>query len=173
VIHNLDVKDAAGFSATDEQPSDIGDISIVNPSELDYAFAECVKGAGYADYSVDYFGTLVLKGPTGAESEIERGVRHNCDFTQQLAMSNSALLSSREREYVYDYYRQWLVPCLALAGYPIHGAPSREEFISDWLTPGWWSPYDSIDLEPGAAARFGLQKQCPSMPPALQSRLEG
>jgi hypothetical protein len=173
VVHNLDGNTAIDSPTAEQRPTDVGDIRIVNPTELDFAFAECVKGAGYADYSVDYFGTLILRGPTGTESEIERGVRHNCDFTHQLAFSSTALLSSREREFVYDYYRQWLVPCLALAGYPIHGAPSREEFINDWLQPGWWSPYDAIALEPGASGRESLRKQCPPLPPALETRLAG
>jgi hypothetical protein len=86
---------------------------------------------------------------------------------------DESLLTIEERDYVYDYYRQWLAPCLTLAGYPIHGAPPRSKFIADWLKPGWWSPYDSIDPVPGAADLARLKKKCSPLPPALQYRLAG
>jgi hypothetical protein len=170
-LQNLNGDWDTDSSLTDRHASYDGDIRIAEANTLDIAFAKCVGDAGYAEYSIDRFGTLSISGPPAAESQIERGVRHYCDFPHQFSEPSTALLSSKEREYLYEYYRKWLVPCLAVAGYQVSDLPTRSAFISDWLTPGWWSPYDALQPVPIMKNMAFLHAKCPALPPAMASRV--
>jgi hypothetical protein len=170
-LENLNGRWDTDALRSDGQSSNDGDIRIAKASMLDVAFAQCVSDAGYAEYSIDRFGTLSIPGPSAAESQLERGVRHYCDFAHQFSEPGTALLSSREREYLYEYYRKWLVPCLALAGYRVSDQPTRSAFISNWLTPGWWSPYDALLPVLTTSNSAVLHAQCPALPPAMASRV--
>lgn len=59
------------------------------------------------------------------------------------SIGDSALLSRAQLDYIYDYYVEWLVPCLQHGGYEVSGAPTRDEFID---AEGAWSPYDEVTV---------------------------
>jgi hypothetical protein len=47
-------------------------------------------------------------------------------------------LTDAQLEYIYDYYADWLVPCMVNHGYTMTDAPSRDDFVA---SQGFWSPY--------------------------------
>jgi hypothetical protein len=48
-------------------------------------------------------------------------------------------LTPAQQDYLYDYYQDWLVPCLADHGYAMFDVPEREAFVA---APGVsWNPY--------------------------------
>ena len=57
--------------------------------------------------------------------------------------------SSEQIEYLYNYHRSWLVPCIESRGIAVDDAPTRAEFAAN---AGQWDPYTSVARDdPGAA----------------------
>jgi hypothetical protein len=51
--------------------------------------------------------------------------------------------TDEQLEYLYDYYRSWVIPCLALSSVEISSVPTREQFLSgNW---SGWTPYDHAE----------------------------
>lgn len=68
--------------------------------------------------------------------------------------------------YLYDYFDQTLVPCIALHGGEVVDAPSRQEFFELF---GGWSPYTSMraaDTQRIFSDKTVL-RDCPPMPPGM------
>ena len=49
-------------------------------------------------------------------------------------------LSRAQLDYLYDYYRSWVIPCLALDSITVSSVPTRSEFSRDFWQG--WNPYD-------------------------------
>lgn len=58
--------------------------------------------------------------------------------------------SRAQLDFIYDYYRDWLIPCLSTVGYTVTDAPTREWFV---LRNGQWNPYWALPL-PNDGARY-------------------
>lgn len=70
-------------------------------------------------------------------------------------------LSKAQLGLLYEYYTQWLIPCLESQGVGISPPPTREKFISDGVTH--WDPYTYA--VGGPKARFDrLVSTCPRRP---------
>ncbi|MDO7881690.1 hypothetical protein [Antiquaquibacter soli] len=78
-------------------------------------------------------------------------------------------LSEDEREYLWQYFDGFLVPCLILHGYSVHGMPGRESFLaSEYLA---WEPYGTLTPAPLTPQEWQwLDAQCPP-PPLLRQWL--
>lgn len=67
--------------------------------------------------------------------------------------------------FIYDYYRDVLIPCLQLQGLDVGVAPTREEFAG---VPGFlpWDLYSGLgaDLPPSRA--YEIIQRCPPLPRA-------
>lgn len=63
------------------------------------------------------------------------------------AMYLGVRLSRAESEYLYDYYQEWVIPCLTLEGYSVISVPTREEYLGEFSFG--WVPY--YNLAPGLA----------------------
>lgn len=62
--------------------------------------------------------------------------------------------SEQQVDYLYDYYSDWLVPCLELHGLAIDQAPTKSEFVAGLAS---WSPYDSLTPETLVASDNALR----------------
>jgi hypothetical protein len=76
----------------------------------------------------------------------------------------SGLLGAKQRAYVYEYYVQWLVPCLSTRGQFLKNAPTKDQFTAAWQSSGWWTPYEVLMSRPSAAELAKLEGECPPMP---------
>ena len=75
-------------------------------------------------------------------------------------------LSTDELNATYDYFQDWLVPCLESRDYHLPLAPQRHEIASE---PGYlsWDPYSQLGARITDDAVAALQDECPSVPPWL------
>ena len=72
-------------------------------------------------------------------------------------------LSTDELNATYDYFQDWLVPCLEAHDYHVPLAPQRDEVAS---VPGYlaWDPYTQLGARITDDAAAELQKNCPDVP---------
>lgn len=64
-------------------------------------------------------------------------VFYQCVSANQRIPAND-LISAGQLDYTYDYYADWIVPCMWQHDIPVHDVPTREEFAASY---GQWSPY--------------------------------
>ena len=140
----------------------------VDQFEAGAAFAACMVQRGWPDYS---------SGDTGysyqdislVDSAPERLDWYEC-FAAYPVDSKYTLRSVEQFDFVYDYYQDILIPCLAENGHPLTAAPTREEFRTSWdqwsgpLFPFLWNPYYEVRRQ-GAVDTNDLEKLCPAVPP--------
>lgn len=77
------------------------------------------------------------------------------------------LLTRTQLDYLYDYYANWLVPCLAMHGADTPQLPSRTSFAEQ---QGWWQPYQEVAIigdRVDDATYRQWQEECPSYPGGL------
>ena len=68
------------------------------------------------------------------------------------------MLTDEQRDYLYDYYIQWVVPCLTLNGYELNDdyIPDRARFMG---AAGDWSPYYAIVSGPSFSMTSGMAEE--------------
>jgi len=73
--------------------------------------------------------------------------------------------TTAQLSFIYDYYRDILVPCLQTQGLDVGYVPPREEFAGEaGFAP--WDPYSELgaDLPPSRATE--IRQRCPALPDA-------
>ncbi len=140
-----------GFTPGSERPV-VAVERYVTVEEQAEVLRSCVADAGYE------------LGGNGSASQAEAIYRCNARFP--IDPSVFGLYGAAELGFIYDYYLDGLIPCLAARGFAPDRLLSREEFLEPTTTLFIWSPYDEIPLE-----RFDLEylgSVCPAMPPELR-----
>jgi hypothetical protein len=118
--------------------------------------AGCMNAAGYADYAATRSG---LTYPSRGD-DAETLALYTCIGRYPVQADFSAYANKQQLEFLYDYFRDWLVPCLAAEGYPVPGtAPTREVFTEFTVQPRW-NPYNALLTQPTA----GVRERCPASP---------
>ena len=135
------------------------------------AFETCMLGSGYQNGST-YSRDVTARNPTDFffqvnESNTETACRHTAGAMFIPSDPYSGLLGASQRDYVYDYYEHFLVPCLAAHGLYLVGSPTRSQFSSAWEDPGWWTPYESLNSRPTDDDLSKLEVECSPMPPGF------
>lgn len=109
---------------------------------------QCLSGEDVA------FSSLSYNNDTGFDIDFEGSIDQESRNAAELALytcvarhpqdvvADGTLLSDAQMEYIYDYYQQWLTPCLAEQGAPVVGeSPGRDLFR---IIDGQWSPYSQL-----------------------------
>ena len=118
--------------------------------------AGCMNAAGYEQYSATRSG---MSYPS-RDSDAETLALYTCIGQYPVQADFSAYANKAQLEYLYDYFRNSLVPCLAARGYIVPGAaPTREEFTEFTVQPRW-NPYNALRETPTEAVR----ESCPASP---------
>ena len=110
-----------------------------------HAFSSCMQSLGWPDYfSHDTgYGYRALQLATSDEERLDW---YEC-FAANPVDGEFGFRSIAQYDYVYDYYRDSLIPCLRSHGYPLVRAPDRVQFRTTWfewsdpLAPYVWNPY--------------------------------
>lgn len=152
-----------GFPAAD-RPADNG-FEVVAIEDWARRVAGCMTSAGYENFHA-VGGTLQIgKSDPVSEPRAEEIDFFECRSAFQRDLGLEVGLTVEQRDYLYDYYQETLVPCLELAGVRIENAPTREQFAAMGDGMGW-NPYYALDTlsfaEVSVDAR--LLVQCPSFP---------
>ena len=120
------------------------------------AVSGCMNAAGYAEYSATGSGMTY----PAREDDAETLALYTCIGHYPVQADFSAYANKAQLEFLYDYFRDSLIPCLAAEGYVVPGtAPSREQF-SEFTVEPRWNPYNALLHTPTAAVR----ERCPASP---------
>ena len=74
------------------------------------------------------------------------------------------VLTDDQLNYIYDYYKKTLVPCMIMNGFTPTTAPTRTEFLA---LAGQWSPYYSVDVGLGPVQYEQVERVCGPERPEL------
>jgi hypothetical protein len=120
------------------------------------AVSGCMNAAGYADYTATPGGMTY---PARNDADEERAL-YTCIGRYPVQADFSSYANKAQLEYLYDYFRDSLIPCLAAEGYVVPGqAPTREQF-SEFTVQPRWNPYNALLTMPTTAVR----ERCPASP---------
>jgi hypothetical protein len=157
---------ATGLYA-DQRPANPS-VTVVSLVDWSSAFAKCMNNAGFERYTVSPDGNLmILDHGTGDEgSEAERLADYLCRMSFELEEQFDYRYSDAQIEYLYDYYREALVPCLAAEGFTVSAVPTRNEFEHGL---GSWHPYLALsdELRLDLLSDRSFLVRCPPMPPGV------
>jgi len=145
-------------------------VRMIRDDEYGRVMDDCLRGFSTHDYRNLYGYRLIAQEPEGIRDEILEGVAwYVCMAQYPVDPSGSGLLSKRQLDYLYDYYRRWVVPCLILNGYDPGPVPLRKTFVSNGLAGNFWSPTDELWGEFGFTdAEFSLvEAKCSPYPQYL------
>lgn len=126
----------------------------------DQGFFACVQAAGFESWgSGEENGGPVFFGANNQKLDpAEQLVFYSC-FADNPSNGSygGLLLTPEEYDYLYTYYQDWVIPCLALEGYTVLYVPTREEYRTGF---GFgWIPYFSLDAGTVGEDPYGLGAQ--------------
>lgn len=148
----------------DQRPPDTG-YEVVAVGDWARKVAGCMATAGYENFEA-VGGTLQIGKSDPRSEQVSESIDFfECRAAFQRDVELPSVMTTEQRYFLYDYYRETLVPCLELAGVEVEAAPTRDQFAQN--TDGVaWNPYYVMD-----AVSFGsraidpaLLRQCPSFP---------
>ena len=122
------------------------------------AVAGCMNAAGYAEYAASPRG---MSYPAREDDDTAQALAlYTCIGQYPVQSDFSSYANKEQLEFLYDYFHNSLVPCLAAAGYIVPGtAPTREQFTAFTVEPRW-NPYNALPTQPPSAVR----EVCPASP---------
>lgn len=129
------------------------DPAIVFIDQDDWAptMASCMTDQGFVGYVGDESG---LQLGNYSEREAESIAWYLCQVTYQSDPNDYGGLNGRQLEYMYDYNRDVLVPCLEAHGVEVGTPPDREAAVTVGGDSAGWNPYYSMydTFDPSASA---------------------
>lgn len=142
-----------------EQP--VVDSIEVDPNDMGRHIYDCLVDVGLGEgYALDANG---LVGSVQFESPDDRVAFYVCSVSFIPPARYWGYLSTDELNATYDYFQDWLVPCLEAHDYQVPLAPARDEVAS---APGYlsWDPYTQLGARITDDAAAALQDECPTVP---------
>lgn len=133
------------------------------------AVFSCMTASGYDGYSIGYsYGSGATVGSSSGEVVTDAAVQlafYRCAAANPVdVVASGELLSPAQIDYVYDYYQEWVVPCMIAEGLTVRDPPTRQDFHELY---GQWSPYWSVHNTIGGTEVEDLQLVCGADRPAL------
>jgi hypothetical protein len=127
----------------------------IDVDEIPIVVGGCMEDAGYPDYASATGNSI------SATDDLLRLALYTCVARYPLDPAVFGIYSLAERERIYDYYRDRLVPCIEAAGYQVD-APSRADFLerTGGFTSVLWTPFDGV-VTRSAAEEALLDEACP------------
>lgn len=105
------------------------------------SMASCMTDQGFTGYVGDESGLQV---GNYVEREDESIAWYLCQATYQHDPNEYGGLNGRQLEYMYDYNRDILVPCLEAHGVDVGTPPDREAAVTVGGDSAGWNPYYSM-----------------------------
>lgn len=152
------------FSGIPDRARPVVDVTEVEVGDLERRIYECLVSSGIDEgYSLD---NGVLVGSVAPQSSDERVAFYICSVSFMPPANYWGYLSRDQLNATYDYYQDWLIPCLEAHDYQVPLAPLREEVAS---VPGYlgWDPYTQLGARITDDAIADLEEECPGVPPWL------
>ena len=140
-------------------------VTVVSLDDWGYAIAKCMNIAGFDNYQGGPDGSFTSSGDVTSDAEVV--AKFVCDMTFEMEGQYDSWLNDAQLDYVFDYFRQSLVPCLERRGLEVAQAPTRNEFRANF---GSWHPYYAIEQSrfTEMATDLSVAVECPAMPPGIR-----
>ncbi len=117
-------------------------VTTVSPDDRVPAYVKCMNIAGFDNYRATGGGGFEIGDASMDDrTDAELIADYVCNLSFEVDGQYDGWLNSGQLGYIFDYYRDSLVPCLETLGYEVQDAPSRAEFIR---TLGGWHPYFAV-----------------------------
>ena len=138
----------------------------VSGEEQTEVLVECMNGAGFDNYENER-GGLVVSSQEGTveEFQAEKLAFYTCRSGLRLTDMEQFLFNPAQKDYLYSYYDEVLIPCLIVNGIDVSEAPTHTEFAElNW----WWNPYFSVPEAFAPKLADGvIIAACPPQPPGM------
>ena len=129
----------------------------------------CMNNAGFPAFAYDRFYGFTNGGEVADRSGDEGLAWYGC--AQQFPEFDTvyAEFSDDDLEGLYDYYTEYLVPCLESLGGSVGDVPDRAAFADGGEgQPGWWNPYLAVAPPASSADVDLLFAKCDPYPAAVR-----
>lgn len=126
----------------------------IDAGEIDTYLRPCLEGSG-----IDLGSYSALEWMPVAEGDYVAWYTCRVKFP----LLSSAPPNDEQVGYLYDYFTQFVVPCLEANGSAIDSAPSRDTFVREWPNQDWFP--EPTTSAPGTAEYASASAVCPSTPP--------
>jgi hypothetical protein len=124
-------------------PPPVAVIRVVSQQDWPQTNVDCMTAAGFdAKLTADGQGSSWEAGPDQAEAA--QLADYVCFAQYPVDPSQMGELSDAQKEIVYTYVSETLVPCLEAEGYETTGMPSRETFLAGFDLSPPWNPYTTV-----------------------------
>lgn len=129
---------------------------------------ECLREQGFIVEHDGRGGFHIPAGIPPHQEEAYQVARYACNAMYPINPVFVQEWSPEQLGLLYDYWDQYLIPCLAAHDLPVSTAnkPSREVYISTFFTPdppNWW-PSDVVEMLP-PSVKSSVEQVCPPYPP--------
>jgi hypothetical protein len=132
------------------------------------SIGDCLSEAGVASpgwsYSTGAGYALAASPGLDLDDDAQQLAFYICVASYNPPREYDGVLSEAQLDYLYDYYQDWLVPCLTMRGYRFTDVPTRTEFK---VIAGQWSPFYSVDISISGADYDELERLCGAERPQL------
>lgn len=160
---NRDIVWEAMGLADAKRPPD-PDVEYIGDDEWGAALADCMTDRGFVGY-VESGGGIQMGDYTG--DEYEAIAWYLCQATYQYDPRVLGGINASQLDYMYEYNRDTLVPCLEGHGIDVEQAPPRDEATTIDSEFAGWNPYyymaDGFDPTTNKADR-NIYESCPPFP---------
>jgi hypothetical protein len=143
-------------------------VTVVSVQDWAPAYVACMNAAGLDNYTVaPEGGVRIVDLELAAErTALERLSDYLCRMSFEVEGQFDHRYNGAQIDYLYDYFRESLVPCLAVEGFEVSSVPTRGEFARGI---GSWHPYLALrdDLRLALLSDSSFLLRCPPMPPGI------
>jgi hypothetical protein len=148
-----------GLDGTEARPP-AAPVADPASGESDEGLSNCLVTSGFGSWGYGDDGLTEVNGSPPESGQLLAWYACNA------AHPRIDFLSSAQRDYIYDYYTNWLVPCLGLDGKHMQRLPSRAEFHEP--SRYTWSPYHEL-MDPPRTQKDQdrLEALCPATVPGV------
>lgn len=138
------------------------------PLESDQKVASCMRADGFP-VEVSPTGGLRYSTPPAAQARAWALAMNTCIAQHPVDPSYTQDWSEPQLRLVYDYWDQYLIPCLEAQGFTVDTStrPSKESFVTAFFTPGrhdWW-PLQATMRGVPQERQTQVVQTCPELPP--------
>jgi hypothetical protein len=157
----------ASYGLADSERPPPPDIVLVNPDDFAVEYVRCMNDAGFDNYTASGSGYTIeaSESQSAADLHSEQVADYVCNARLWPA-NDAGWHSEAEMTYLYDYFDEVLIPCLAAHDISIFQAPTRQDFFDQF---GWWHPYGAV-READQNALFSDRQmlvECPPLPAGI------
>jgi len=125
-------------------------IRTISNAEYGPVINECLDGFRDRKYRNLYGHELIAEQPLPVQAGLNESVSwYVCSAQYPFDPTGAGFFSVQQLDYLYDYNRRWVIPCMVLAGYDVGEVPDRSDFIRRGVAGSLWSPLEDVYRDVG------------------------